>query len=62
MILLVFPDSPAEKAGLHSNYCILAVNGEPILEDGEFTAEFLDSSEGTDVTATVQTPGGYVRV
>jgi C-terminal peptidase prc len=61
VILLVFPDSPAEKAGLQSHDSILFVEGEPILdEEGEMVDSIL-GLEGTPVTITVQTPGEEPR-
>ncbi len=61
VILLVFPDSPAEKAGLQSHDSILLVEGEPILdEEGEMVDSIL-GPEGTPVNITVQTPGEEPR-
>jgi C-terminal peptidase prc len=57
VILLVFPDSPAEKAGLQPHDSILSVEGEPILdEEGELVDSIL-GPEGTPVNITVQSPG-----
>lgn len=61
VILLVFPDSPAEKAGLQSHDSILLVEGEPVLdEEGEMVDSIL-GPEGTPVNITVQTPGEEAR-
>ena len=57
VILLVFPGSPAEKAGLQSHDSILLVEGEPILdEQGEMVDSIL-GPEGTPVNITFQSPG-----
>jgi carboxyl-terminal processing protease len=61
VILLVFPGSPAAEAGLKSHDSILAVDGEPILDE---TGDMVDSilgPEGTPVNLTVQSPGGTPR-
>jgi C-terminal processing protease CtpA/Prc len=61
VILLVFPDSPAEKAGLQPHDSILSVEGEPILdEEGELVDSIL-GPEGTPVNITVQSPGEEPR-
>ncbi len=60
-IILVFPGSPAEKAGLRPHDNILAVDGKPIIgEDGSRT-EMLRGQAGSPVTLTVQRPGSPPR-
>jgi len=47
VILLVFPGSPAEKAGLAPHDSILAVDGKPILDESGFRREYLRGPEGS---------------
>ncbi|MCS6909946.1 MAG: S41 family peptidase [Anaerolineales bacterium] len=59
VIITVFPGSPAAEAGLRSHDAILKVNGEPILdENGELKTGKVRGPEGTQVTLTLQRPGG----
>lgn len=60
-IILVFPGSPAEQAGLAAHDSILAVDGEPILDEDGLRRTTLQGVEGTTVTLTVQTPGQEPR-
>lgn len=61
-ILLTFPNSPAEKAGLKPHDNLLLVNGEEIVdEEGHFKNEILLGDPGTSVTILVQTPGDNPR-
>jgi carboxyl-terminal processing protease len=60
-IVAVFPDSPAEKAGLKSHDNILAVDGEPILDENGIRSQLLRGPEGTTITLTVQSPGEQPR-
>jgi len=57
VILVTFPNSPAEAAGLQPRDNLLAVNGEPILDEYGFLRDIVRGPEGTQVTLTVQTPG-----
>jgi carboxyl-terminal processing protease len=51
----VFPDSPAEKAGLQSGDLIVSVEGESIAgESSEVSTEKIKGPEGTDVTIGVK--------
>jgi C-terminal peptidase prc len=61
VVLVVFPDSPAEKAGLNSRDSILTVDGEPILADDGTLKNILRGIEGSEVTITVETPGEVQR-
>ncbi len=61
VILLVFPGSPAEGAGLASHDSILAVDGKPILDEAGFHREYLRGPEGSTIELTVQTPGEAPR-
>jgi carboxyl-terminal processing protease len=59
----VFPDSPAEKAGLESGELIVSVEGDSIAgQSSEVSTEKIKGPEGTDVTIGVKkTSGGKVR-
>jgi carboxyl-terminal processing protease len=61
VILLVFPGSPAEGAGLASHDSILAVDGKPIVDEAGFHREYLRGPEGSTIDVTVQTPGEAPR-
>ena len=60
-ILLIFPGSPAEEAGLKIHDSILEVNGLPILDENGLRIQSLQGPEGSQVTLTVQTPGQAPR-
>jgi C-terminal peptidase prc len=56
-VLFVYPDSPAEHAGLKPHDSILAIDGLPIIENG---VEYLHRLRGPECSAaviTVQSPG-----
>lgn len=61
VIILTFPGSPAEQAGLQPHDSILAADGVPILDEMGFRRDLLLGPEGTPVTLTVQSPGGEAR-
>jgi carboxyl-terminal processing protease len=57
-ILLVFPSSPAERAGLLPHDSILAIDGQPIVdEQGNLRRELLRGPEGTTIQVTIHSPG-----
>lgn len=56
-ILLTFPGSPAEKAGLQARDSILAVDGEPILDENGLLKDIVRGPENTSITLSVQSPG-----
>jgi C-terminal peptidase prc len=58
LILVVFPDSPAERAGLQRRDRITHVDGVPFDPD----ANAIRGPEGTDVRLTVKSPGESARV
>lgn len=60
-IILVFPGSPAEQAGLRPHDNILKVDGKPILDENGSRTEMLRGTAGSEVTLTVQTPGESPR-
>lgn len=59
-IVLVYANSPAEKAGLQIHDNILTVDGQPILDDNG-NRRSLSGPEGSQLTLTVQTPGQQPR-
>jgi C-terminal peptidase prc len=61
VILLTFPGSPAEEAGLKPRDSILSVNGEPILDEDGFLRDIVRGPEGTTITLMVQSPGEPAR-
>ena len=62
VLLQVFPDSPAEQAGMLAHDRILAVEGQPSVdEQGNDQLDLLLGPVGSDVQITVQTPGQEPR-
>ena len=57
VLLVVYPDGPAWKAGLRPHDSLLALDGQPILE----RLAQLQGPAGSSVTLTVQTPGQPLR-
>jgi carboxyl-terminal processing protease len=58
----VFPDSPAEKAGLEGGDLIVSVEGHSIAgESSEVSTEKIKGPEGTEVTIGVRKPSGKVE-
>ena len=61
-IILTFPNSPAEAAGLQSHDNILSVDGQPILDEfGFLRSELLLGEPDTPVEIVVQRPGESPR-
>lgn len=60
-IVLVYPNSPAERAGLKAHDNILAVDGEPILNEDGTRRDLLRGEAGSQVSLTIQTPGEEPR-
>lgn len=60
-ILVVFPASPAERAGLQPHDNILAVDGKPIVDENGYHRNLLRGPENSTITLTVQSPGGAPR-
>ncbi len=61
VIILTFPGSPAERAGLLPHDSILAADGIPILDESGLRRDLLIGPSGSDVTLTVQSPGESPR-
>ncbi len=61
VVLLVFPGSPAEQAGIQVRDSILTANGEPILDENGFIKNIIRGLQGSQVTVEVQTPGQAPR-
>jgi C-terminal peptidase prc len=61
-VVLVFPGSPAEQAGIRPHDSILAVDGQPIFDAQGNRLNLLRGSAGTTIQVTVQTPGQPPRV
>lgn len=58
LILHVYPDSPAERAGLRPHDAIIAIEGEPVtFEARDQLIPRLRGESGSQVTITVRTPG-----
>lgn len=60
-ILITFPGSPADEAGLQSHDSILTVDGESILDEDGFLRDIIRGPQGSQVILTVQTPGEDTR-
>jgi C-terminal peptidase prc len=60
-IVLVFPGSPAEQAGLQPHDNILAVDGQPVFDEQGNRRNILRGPEGSTITLDVQTPGQEAR-
>lgn len=63
LILTVYPDSPADRAGIKAHDAIIAVEGEPVNSKTppDQIIGKLRGEEGSDVTVTVRTPGQEPR-
>jgi C-terminal peptidase prc len=60
-IILTFPGSPAEQAGLKPHDSILEADGVPVLDENGIRRDLLRGPAGTQVTLTVQSPGEAPR-
>jgi carboxyl-terminal processing protease len=61
VILAVFPDSPADRAGLKPRDSLLAADGTPILDEDGSIRDIVRGPEGTQVDLIVQSPGEEPR-
>jgi carboxyl-terminal processing protease len=59
LILTVYPDSPADRAGIQPHDAIVAIEGAPVTSSTppDQIIGKLRGEEGSDVTVTVRTPG-----
>ncbi|NOQ37277.1 PDZ domain-containing protein [archaeon] len=57
LLVGVFPDSPAEKAGLHSGITILSVNGETIETLSEFSNVIKSKKPGDEIIISSYSDG-----
>lgn len=60
-VLLVYPGSPADLAGIKMHDNILEVDGQPVVSDEGTRQNLLRGPEGTTINVTVQTPGEPAR-
>lgn len=60
-VLLVYPGSPAEQAGIKMHDNILAVDGQPVVGEDGARQNLLRGPEGTTINVTVQSPGEQPR-
>jgi C-terminal peptidase prc len=61
VVLLTFPGSPADQAGIRARDSILSIEGQPALTPDGDNLDLLDGVAGTSVTLVVQTPGEEPR-
>lgn len=60
-IVLVYPGSPAEQAGLKSHDSILEVDGQAVIDEEGFRRDLLRGPEGSRAVLTVESPSGAPR-
>ncbi|MEI7846680.1 MAG: hypothetical protein WCK35_12840, partial [Chloroflexota bacterium] len=60
-IVAVYPNSPAEHAGLKAHDSLLTVDGLPLVENGESNNWRVRGPQCSALVLTVQSPGGDVR-
>ena len=60
-ILLVFPDSPAEAAGLKAHDSLIAIDDVPLVDENGPHFQLLRGPEGSQIVLTVQSPGEEPR-
>ncbi len=61
VVILVFPDGPAGRAGIKAHDSILAIDGEPVLDEDGFRTQSLRGPIGSRLTLTIATPGQEPR-
>lgn len=61
VIYSVFPNSPAEQAGLRPHDSILMVDGEPVLDAEGYVTDTILGEEGSSLTLLVEYPGEEPR-
>lgn len=58
LVLLVYPNSPAERGGIRAHDAIVSVDGQPVVgAEGAAVVARLRGEPGTKVTLMVRTPG-----
>lgn len=60
-VVLTFPDSPAEKAGILPHDRIVEANGESIVDEDGIRYDLLNGDTGTEVTIRVLNPNNEIR-
>lgn len=60
-VLLVFPGSPAEAAGIRPHDTILSVDGQLLVDESGSRLSLLRGPEGTAINVAVRTPGQEPR-
>ena len=60
-VLLVFPGSPAEAAGIKAHDSLLAADGQALFDENGARISLLRGLPGTQVNVTVQSPGEEPR-
>lgn len=60
-LISIYPNSPAEQAGLMPHDSILAVDGIPIVQEGEARTNLVRGPQCSAVLLTVQSPGEATR-
>ena len=61
VVVLTFPDSPAEQAGIKPHDSILEADGVPIFDENGLRRDLLRGPAGTEVVLTAQSPGEATR-
>ncbi len=61
VVILVFPGSPADQAGIRMHDSILTADGQPLVDEQGARLSLLRGVEGTSVQVEVQTPGQEPR-
>ena len=61
-VVLVFPGSPAERAGIQPHDSILSVDGQPVFDAQGNRLNLLQGQAGTTIQVSVQTPGQQPRL
>lgn len=62
VVTSVFPKSPADQAGLESGDCVIAWNGEPVMDATELSLRVAKSIAGTTAAMTVVRDGRTLQL